>query len=99
MRPFLLAFPVSVLLSCAHAPSAQAPAATPAAPAVPGERHLADVRQLTFGGENAEAYWSFDGTQLSFQAHSAKEGCDRIYRMPVSGAQPPKPQPVSSGKG
>ncbi len=44
--------------------SGQAPAA-PAKPVAPlkGETRLSNVRQLTFGGENAEAYFSFDGTQ------------------------------------
>ncbi len=32
------------------------------------ERHLANIRQLTFGGQNAEAYFSFDGTKLIFQS-------------------------------
>ena len=44
--------------------SASAPP-KPTAPPLAEESHLADLRQLTFGGENAEAYWSFDGTQLS----------------------------------
>jgi TolB protein len=34
----------------------------------PSERHLVNVRQLTFGGQNAEAYFSFDGTKLIFQS-------------------------------
>lgn len=33
----------------------------------PGERHLRNIRQLTFGGNNAEAYFSRDGKQLIFQ--------------------------------
>ncbi len=35
---------------------------------LPGETHLRNIRQLTFGGENAEAYWSFDGSKLIFQS-------------------------------
>src|SRR6266404_1714440 len=46
----------------------------------------------------AEAYWSFDGRQLSFQARGPGQSCDRIYRMPV--AEPrPTPIPISSGQG
>lgn len=63
----------------------------------PRELHLADLRQLTEGGENAEAYWSPDGRELVFQARALAEGCDRIYRMAVDGAA--EPVPVSSGKG
>ena len=33
----------------------------------PGEKHLKNVQQLTFGGDNAEAYWSFDSKKLVFQ--------------------------------
>jgi Tol biopolymer transport system component len=68
----------------------------PALPPRPDEPHLADVRRLTQGGQNAEAYWSFDGSQLSFQARREGEQCDRILRMRLDGATPVQ---VSSGKG
>ena len=45
----------------------------------PGEAHFAAIRQLTFGGENAEAYWSPDGTRLVLQATREAGGCDQIY--------------------
>lgn len=47
----------------------------------PQERHLKHVRQLTFGGENAEAYWSFNNDQLVFQRTDKEKGipCDRIF--------------------
>ena len=41
------------------------------------EKHLKNIRQLTFGGNNAEAYWSFDNKNLSFQSDNAKWG-DRL---------------------
>src|SRR6185503_1356594 len=62
------------------------------------EVHLADPRQLTHGGENAEAYWSFDGLELVLQARPTGSGCDRIFRMRV-GDVPPVLVPVSSGQG
>ncbi len=68
----------------------------PSPRALPEEVHLADLHRLTHGGQNAEAYWSFDGAQLSFQARGPGEQCDRIYRMSLSGGDP---VPVSSGKG
>lgn len=45
------------------------------------EKHLKNIRQLTFGGENAEAYWSFDNKMLTFQRRDKKNGiaCDQIY--------------------
>ncbi|MBC8030972.1 MAG: PD40 domain-containing protein [Pyrinomonadaceae bacterium] len=52
----------------------------------PNERHLANLRQLTFGGENAEAYFSVDGKQLIFQSTRDKSECDQIYTMNVDGS-------------
>ena len=47
----------------------------------PEEKHFAHLRQITFGGDNAEAYWDFAGNMLSFQAHNPAWGeqCDQIY--------------------
>ncbi|HEX7181062.1 MAG TPA: M20/M25/M40 family metallo-hydrolase [Thermoanaerobaculia bacterium] len=68
------------------------------APAVdPRETHLADLVQLTRGGENAEAYWSPDGRQLVFQSTRPPFSCDQIFRMPADGAG--EPAQVSNGKG
>jgi hypothetical protein len=61
------------------------------------EVHLANIRQLTFGGENAEAYWAWSGDQLILQARSGKQECDRIYRLNVADAK--NLLPVSNGKG
>jgi TolB protein len=48
------------------------------------EGHLRNVRQLTFEGENAEAYFSFDGTKLVYQRTPAEGGCDQIYSVDLS---------------
>ena len=77
-------------------PTASATAATPAAPDSP-EPHLADIRQLTFGGENAEAYWASSGDELIMQSRTGDMQCDQIYRMNV--ADPSKKVRVSNGKG
>jgi Tol biopolymer transport system component len=47
----------------------------------PQEKHFKTLRQLTFGGDNAEAYWSFDGSKLVFQATNPAWGdeCDQIF--------------------
>ncbi len=71
-------------------------AATPESAAF-SEPHLADLLQLTPGGENAEAYWSPDGKELILQAHGSADACDQIYRLAADGSKPPIP--VSSGKG
>lgn len=61
-----------------------------------GEVHLADIRQLTFGGQNAEAYFSPDGTKLIYQATVDSGGCDQQYVMNVDGSDKRR---VSSGEG
>ncbi|SVD99370.1 uncharacterized protein METZ01_LOCUS452224, partial [marine metagenome] len=48
-----------------------------------GETHFKNIRQLTFSGENAEAYFSFDGTKLIYQAHDGDSLCDQIYVMDI----------------
>ncbi|MBI4168741.1 MAG: M28 family peptidase [Acidobacteria bacterium] len=62
----------------------------------PGERHLADLRQLTFGGENAEAYFSPDGRRLIFQATTPGAGCDQEYVMDLATGETTR---VSTGRG
>lgn len=68
----------------------------------PGESHFRNLRQLTNGGDNAEAYFSYDGKWLVFQRTSAKDGlpCDQIFagRIPAPG-QPFEYKMISSGKG
>ncbi len=54
--------------------------------AAAGESHLANIRQLTFGGENAEAYFSPDGQWLIFQSSRDGRSCDQQYVMRVDGS-------------
>jgi len=61
-----------------------------------GEKHLKDIRQLTFGGENAEAYFSPDGTKIIYQATVPGAGCDQEYTMDLATGDT---KLVSSGKG
>jgi Tol biopolymer transport system component len=71
--------------------------------AYPEETHLRNIRQLTFGGDNAEAYFSFDGKWLVFQKTNPKEGihCDQIFvgRIPEKSGDAFTPRLISSGKG
>ncbi|HEU0005492.1 MAG TPA: hypothetical protein VFS12_05815 [Terriglobia bacterium] len=60
------------------------------------EKHLKNLRQLTSGGENAEAYFSFDGKKLIFQSTRTGWPCDQIYVMNIDGSSV---QQVSTGKG
>jgi len=63
----------------------------------PQEIHLTQIQQLTFGGENAEAYWAPNGRELSFQSTRPPYECDQIFRMSV--AEPENPTLVSTGVG
>jgi len=69
----------------------------------PGEKHLANIRQLTFGGDNAEAYFSFDDTRVTFQTNNPGWGleCDQIYYFELAKAEMDKvpPQLISTGMG
>src|SRR2546423_1366277 len=62
----------------------------------PEEKHLRNIRQLTFGGENAEAYFSADGKKLIFQSTRDGYPCDQIYEMNLDGTGLRK---LSTGKG
>lgn len=66
-----------------------------------GEAHLSNIRQLTFGGDNAEAYFSFDDSRLVFQATNPNWGaeCDQIFYMPLTGSEGQQPPLLSTGKG
>jgi len=88
-------------LACASAPAAPsavaddpapwaaaAKGAPQSVPALATEVRLRDLRRITFGGQNAEAYWSTDGRQLMLQSRSLGDTCDRIFRFDVPPAEP-----------
>ena len=60
------------------------------------ERRLTTMRQLTFGGENAEAYFAFDGSRLIFQSTRDGVPCDQIFTMERDGSNTAM---VSTGSG
>ncbi len=63
---------------------------------LPAEKHLRNLKQLTFGGENAEAYFSADDKQLIFQSTRDGHECDQIYSMNVDGSNV---KMISNGEG
>lgn len=71
-------------------------AAAQAPPSDARETRLANLRQLTFGGQNAEAYFDWTGTRLVFQSTRPPFGCDQIFTMGVDGRDA---RLVSTGKG
>ncbi len=96
-RIFALLFALIALAALASAQTdSTKPTGPVSVPAMPGEKHLTNIRQITFGGMNAEAYFSHDGSMLSFQ--SARDGhtCDAIYTMNIDGSNLHE---VSDGRG
>ena len=78
-------------------PDPPTPPPTPRSLLAPGEeKFLANVRQLTFGGQNAEAYWSADGGKLIFQSDEGTLPCDQIFTMASDGSSRRR---VSNGEG
>ena len=71
-----------VAVSCSH----YRPTAVMTVAPESGERHLSNLRQLTNGGENAEAYFSADGGRLIFQSTRDGRACDQEFIMNVDGS-------------
>jgi TolB protein len=91
MKTVLALFAAAGVLAAARVPDA-APSPTPAASAPAGlvypgeEKFLSNVKQLTFGGQNAEAYWSSDGSKLIFQSDECRHDSYQIYTMNADGS-------------
>lgn len=84
-------------VACQSTPSCPIPGAVPADHLIqPGEDHFEHLWQLTFEGENAEAYWNYAGDKLVLQRSNHSEGveCDRIYVTGSKGLEQ-----VSPGQG
>lgn len=109
MRIFFFLFFVASIVACNNsaetttAATAEATVDTTATPslAYAQEVHLKNVQQLTFGGNNAEAYFSFDNSHLVFQSDNPAWGveCDQIFYMPISGYEGERAPLLSTGKG
>lgn len=103
MKNILLLFVAAVAFSCQQsAKESSTSEAFSDSLRYENEVHLKNVKQLTWGGNNAEAYWSFDGSSLVFQSDYAEWGvaCDQIFSMKVSDAtKGQKPSMISTGLG
>ncbi len=67
------------------------------------ETHLKNIKKLTFGGDNAEAYFSPDGKNLTLQVTNTAFGvpCDQIFMLDLQqeNITPESLQLISTGKG
>ena len=94
-----------VAMASCESSAPQAKEESPANESPSKEVHLTNVRQLTFGGDNAEAYWAFAGDALIYQTTQPQAGipCDQIWRMPLDAKGTADgtaaPTRVSSGQG
>ena len=83
MRSALATLVILLILAAAPACAARLPVPPTAAASDslirPGEEHFAHLWQLTFGGENAEGYWSADGRKLVFQSTRDGWPCDQMF--------------------
>ena len=86
MRPTILTAVTITVVTAVFACASHAKT-EPAHSPKPGERHFGAIRQLTFGGENAEAYFSHDGKRLTYQATPGGQTCDQQFVMNVDGSR------------
>ena len=101
----LTVFVVTSFIACAPETAEEAPEAETALVnlaegaqlQMPSETHLRNIRQITQGGENAEAYWAFDGSMLIYQGNKPDgPGCDQIFLLDPRTAVSTR---VSNGQG
>jgi TolB protein len=110
MRTIILLLLLFIVGSCKNEPKKQKQVAieTPSLMAgndtliYPEEKYFKSIRQITFGGDNAEAYWSWDDTQMIFQSNNTSWdlNCDQMFLMNIDeNFKDAKPPMVSTGMG
>ncbi len=89
-----------LLIACAQQPASEAPQ-SPKPLSYPQEKHLRNIRQLTFGGNNAEGYFDPTGQKVVFQSDWVEinpQGCDQIFMLELRD-DPPRYRRISTGRG
>jgi len=81
MKRYMLLFLALPLLG-GYAVGNSPPVSHPA----PQDRHMKNLTQLTFEGDNGEAYFSRDGKRLVYQSNRGDERCDKIWIMNIDGS-------------
>ncbi len=106
MRPLLFLLPAALLLAALSSfqeRSAETALVFDDTVHYPDEHHFANVQQLTFGGDNAEAYFSYDNKWVVFQKTNPAEGifCDQIFvgKLPTKPGEKFEAKMISTGKG
>ncbi|MFT6755593.1 MAG: TolB protein [Urechidicola sp.] len=107
MKPLLLLFLAISIISCKQTPKEKTSEESTVETSInslilEGEKHFKSLKQLTFGGDNAEAYWSFDDKQIIFQSNNKEwnVACDQMFLMNVGETFENKiPPMLSTGKG
>ncbi|MFN3529612.1 MAG: hypothetical protein ACK417_06790 [Bacteroidia bacterium] len=89
------------LLKAQERTAHEAPDANPVTLLYPNETLIKNMRQLSFGGDNAEAYWSFDSKRLVFQSNYIEWGveCDQIFILKGIDEVEDRPKMISNGLG
>ncbi|NNJ89276.1 MAG: hypothetical protein HKP53_07725 [Eudoraea sp.] len=110
MRKILFLLSLITVFSCksdpktTEAPSAEATSLMAGSDTLiyPEEKYFKSIRQITFGGDNAEAYWSFDDSMMIFQSNNKEWGmeCDQIFLMNTTDSfKDSIPPMISTGMG
>ena len=99
MRNFLLAATALLASACmvgGSSNSSSSPSTSRSVAPLPAETHFRSLKQITFGGENAEAYFSHDGKWLTLQSTRDGRTCDQQYVMRIDGSGVRR---ISDGRG
>lgn len=94
MKRFILIYLIFISITYSQSKGSQVSPEDPYR--YPEEKHLKNLKMLTNGGENAEAYLSFNENKIIFQSTRDGLNCDQIFVMNIDGTEQ---KMVSTGLG